>query len=260
MHADYVIVGAGSAGCALAARLSEDPDTSRPAARGGRLGPPPEHRDPGGVRQAVQDAAGLGLRDRARAPLRRPLDLRAPRQGPRRLELDERDALRPRAAARLRPLGGAGRDRAGAGTTCARTSSRREQRARRLRAPRRRRPAERRRRALAAAADRALPRRRRGGGHPAHRRLQRPRAGRRLAVQVTQRNGRRFSAADAYLRPARGARQPRGRHGRAGARASRSPAGARPACASATARGGSASRAPGARSSSAPARSARRSC
>ena len=91
----------------------------RAAARGRRPRAAPEHRDPGRVRQAVPHQARLGLRDRARAALRRPLAVPAARQGPGRLERHERDALRARAPDRLRPVG---RARAGAGTTCGRTS------------------------------------------------------------------------------------------------------------------------------------------
>ncbi len=51
-------------------------------------------------------------------------------------------------------------------------------------------------------------------GHPADRRLQRPRAGRRLDVPGDAEGGRRFSAADAYLRPALHPPEPRGAHER----------------------------------------------
>ena len=140
---DYVIVGAGSAGCVLADRLSAEGAEVLLVEAGGRDALA-EDQDPRRLRPAVPDEARLGLRERPGARLRRPLAVRSPRQGARRIELDERDALRARASGRLRRLARRGLLGLGLGRGPALLPALRASRGRRRPGPRDRRPAQRR--------------------------------------------------------------------------------------------------------------------
>ena len=121
---DYIVVGAGSAGCVLAARLQRRPGDARAAARSRAarslaLDPPADRLRQDDVEPALQ----LVLLHRPRPEHERAADLLAARQDARRLELDQRPDLHPRPARGLRPLGARSATTAGATTTCCRTSS-----------------------------------------------------------------------------------------------------------------------------------------
>ena len=119
---DVVIVGAGSAGCALANRLSADPSVSVAAARSGRLGRPRGDPHPPPVLLPLGHRRRLAVRLHAAAGHGGPHPRHAARPRARRHQQHQRHGLPARRGVGLRRLGRRRLRRAGTGTRCARRS------------------------------------------------------------------------------------------------------------------------------------------
>jgi choline dehydrogenase-like flavoprotein len=102
---DVVVVGAGSAGCALAGRLTEDPTLRVLLLEAGGSDDVLEVRVPAGLYKTWAHPAGLELHDRAAARAGRPEAVLAAGEAAGRFVVDERDDLHPGRAGRLRRVG-----------------------------------------------------------------------------------------------------------------------------------------------------------
>ena len=127
MQADYVIVGAGSAGCVLANRLTEDPPTRVVLIEaGGRDWNPLIHIPAGYMKLLEHKRLTWGFKAEADPGHERPRHPLSARPGARRLVFDKRADLHPQPAGGLRLLGAARQSRLGLGRRPAVLQARRE--------------------------------------------------------------------------------------------------------------------------------------
>ena len=199
---DYVIVGGGSAGCVVASRLAAaSPDAAVALIEAG-----PDGRgvaqivDPPSWTKLSGTALDWGYAYQPAEAGGRPADRDPARQGPRRLQRDQRDAVVPGSPGRLRRLGGGRRGRLELPGDAALPAAQRGLGGRRVRPAGRGRPdaghpaagaaPDRRRHDRRRGRARAAPARRRQRGGELRRRPRQPQHRRRPAVQ----RGRRVPA------------------------------------------------------------------